>query len=78
MNSRRDKNRYNKEKLLHSKWTAVVVCNKQKHFIVTQLIRDEHSQEVVGCVLQAVIDKCTFELDWQELQETERWLQGWK
>jgi tryptophan-rich hypothetical protein len=78
MKNANTKNSFNKDKLLLSKWTAVVVHNKQKHFLVTELIRDDESQSVIACVLQAVIDKHLYQLDWRELQDSQRWLQGWK
>lgn len=78
MTSNSAKNRFNVEKLLYSKWTAVIVKNRQKHFIVTELIRDEISQKVVTCVVQAVINDEFYHLNWRDLKDTESWLQGWK
>jgi tryptophan-rich hypothetical protein len=72
------KNNFNVNKLLLSKWTAITVKNKQKHFIVTELIRDELTQAVEGCELQAVIDKQLYRIRWQELKNKELWIQGWK
>ena len=46
-------NTINPNKLHHSKWTAVTPRNKEKHFIVTQLLRDEE-ENVVDVVLEAV------------------------
>ena len=72
------KNNFNVNKLLLSKWTAITVKNKQKHFIVTELIRDELTQAVEVCELQAVIDKQLYRIRWQELKNKELWIQGWK
>jgi len=66
----------NAEKLLLSKWTAVTPRNKEKHFLVTQLLRDEAGQ-VVGCLLEAVLSKNEYPLDWRILKDTGQWLQGW-
>ncbi len=71
-------NTFNAHKLLLSKWTAVTPLNKQKHFLVTKLVRDEWEQTVVACMLEAVIDKQLFEIDWRELKDADRWIQGWK
>jgi len=71
-------NRFNHNKLRLSKWTAVVPVNKQKHFIVTELILDELEKEVVGCVLEAVINKQQFKIDWRKLKDSDSWIQGWK
>lgn len=69
-------NRINPEKLLHSKWTAVVPKNKEKHFMVTQLIRDEQEQ-VITCVLQAVMTHREYPIDWKVLKNNADWCIGW-
>ncbi len=66
----------NAEKLQLSKWTAVVPVNKEKHFLVTCLLRDE-AQRVTACVLQAVLTQREQTLDWKALQDDSQWLQGW-
>lgn len=66
----------NPEKLLHSKWTAVTVVNKEKHFLVTRLIRDA-DENVVSCELEAVINKRRQIMPWQALKEQSNWRQGW-
>ena len=66
----------NPEKLLLSKWTAVQPANKEKHFLVTGLCRNEQ-QIVVACILEAVINHRDMELDWHVLQDASRWLPGW-
>ncbi|PWQ98135.1 TIGR02450 family Trp-rich protein [Leucothrix arctica] len=70
-------NKINPNKLLQSKWTAVTPENKELHFIVTKLIRDE-DEVVVACDLEAVINKNSYQIDWQLLKDTEQWLMGWK
>lgn len=70
-------NQINPEKLNRSKWTAVEPKNRQKHFIVTQLMRDDN-QRVVSCELEAVINHDVFTIDWQELKNTDHWIMGWK
>ncbi len=70
-------NRINPRKLLLSKWTAVVPQHKQKHFIVTRLLFDELDQ-VIGCDLEAVINRRTHTIDWHELEDDNRWIMGWK
>jgi tryptophan-rich hypothetical protein len=69
--------RLNPAKLLLSKWTAVRPARKEKHFIVTALIRDE-DETIVGCYLEAVHSRKLYELDWRELKDPGRWLQGWQ
>ena len=45
-------NRLNPDKLLQSKWTAVTPKNRERHFIVTRLIRDEQDEHVVEVVFR--------------------------
>lgn len=66
----------NPEKLLLSKWTAAVPQNKEKHFLVTKLLRDE-LEVVTGCVLEAVHTQRAQTLDWRVLQDATCWRQGW-
>lgn len=70
-------NRINPEKLLQSKWTAVSPQNKEKHFIVIELLRDEQEQ-VTHCLLQAVMTRREYPLDWKALKNDEEWRMGWK
>ena len=67
----------NPEKLINSKWTAVVPADKEKHFLVTELVRDDQGLPV-ACILEAVYTRRESTLDWHELQDPARWLQGWK
>ena len=67
----------NPSKLLHSKWTAVNPENKEKHFIVTRLIRND-LDEVHLCEIEAVINKKIYIIDWKELKQSNSWRQGWK
>ncbi len=67
----------NPEKLLLSKWTAVCPQYKEKHFLVTEVIRNE-DQRIVACLLEAVINRRQYELDWQQLKDTSQWLPGWQ
>ena len=70
-------NRINPGKLLLSKWTAAHPQNREKHFLVTELFRDEDGT-VLEIELQAVLNKRAERLDWQTLQNNAEWLQGWK
>ncbi|TMU79115.1 TIGR02450 family Trp-rich protein [Pseudomonas fluorescens] len=70
-------NRINPRKLLLSKWTAAHPQNREKHFLVTELFRDEEGT-VLEVELQAVLTKRAERFDWQTLQNNAEWLQGWK
>lgn len=66
----------NPAKLRLSKWTALKPEHKEKHFLVTHLIRDEQ-ETIVACVLEAVINHREYEMDWRELKNVEVWQMGW-
>lgn len=66
------------KKLLHSKWTAVVPSNKEKHFMVTKLIFPDFESEPITLIeLEAVHSKRSQQLPWQQLNDENVWLQGW-
>lgn len=69
-------NRINPRKLLLSKWTAAHPQNREKHFLVTELFRDEDGT-VLEVELQAVLTKRAERLDWQTLQNSNHWKIGW-
>ncbi|CRM88351.1 hypothetical protein [Pseudomonas sp. 22 E 5] len=70
-------NRINPAKLLLSKWTAAQPRNKEKHFLVTELFRDEEGV-VLEIELQAVMTRRTERCAWQTLQNDDAWKIGWK
>jgi tryptophan-rich hypothetical protein len=70
-------NRFNPDKLLLSKWTAVAVEQKERHFVVSKLIRDDDGN-IIACELEAVINKRVYEVDWQQLKQDTRWIMGWQ
>ena len=70
-------NRINPAKLLLSKWTATRPRHKEKHFLVTELFRDEEGT-VLDIELQAVLTKRSERLDWQTLKNSDTWILGWK
>ncbi|NMY16672.1 TIGR02450 family Trp-rich protein [Pseudomonas sp. 905_Psudmo1] len=76
-NNRPEKRRLNPRKLLLSKWTAAQPQNRERHFLVTELIRDEQDN-ILGVELQAVLTQRSQQLDWRQLQDSERWLQSWR
>jgi tryptophan-rich hypothetical protein len=70
-------NTFSSRKLRLSKWTAVKPSNKEKHFIVTELVLDA-DENISGCMIEAVHSKREQLIDWRELQDTKKWRQGWK
>ena len=71
------KRRLNPNKLLLSKWTASRPQNRERHFLVTELLRDEQ-ERVIAVELQAVLTGRSEQIDWQQLLDSERWQQGWR
>jgi tryptophan-rich hypothetical protein len=70
-------NPFNPQKLLHSKWTAVTPQSREKHFIVTELLRDE-AEKVIACRLEAVLTHRESVIDWRLLKDAAQWQQGWR
>ena len=70
-------NPLNPKKLMHGKWTAVVPRNREKHFLVTDVLCDEDGMPQ-SCVLEAVHSHREFEMDWRDLKDTNLWQIGWK
>lgn len=69
------------KKLLLSKWTAVQVVAKQKHFIVSKVIQPESAAlsdappELIE--IEAVYSKEVRQIPWRELQDERLWKRGW-
>lgn len=70
-------NKLNPKKLLNSKWTALAPLNKEKHFMVIKIMIDE-DQVVTECIMQALMSKRDFNVQWRNLKDTNKWQQGWK
>ena len=69
-------NPINPKKINLSKWTATQPRNKEKHWLVIKLLRNENEQ-ITGCELEAVINKRVIRIDWRELKDPATWTQGW-
>ena len=70
-------NRINPAKLLLSKWTAAHPRHTEKHFLVTELFRDDEGT-VLDIELQAILTRRAERLPWQTLKNAEDWKIGWK
>jgi tryptophan-rich hypothetical protein len=71
-------NPLNPKKLLLTKWTAVKPVAKQKHFLVSRVIKPELPTDPIELVeIEAVFSKATQEIAWRDLQNNEVWRQGW-
>lgn len=68
----------NPKKLLLSKWTAVEVVDKQKHFLVSKLIQpNDLALPITELEIEAVYSGNKQIILWRELQDVRRWKQGW-
>jgi tryptophan-rich hypothetical protein len=71
------RNRMNPDQLLLSKWTAAAPENREKHFLVTKVYQTEESNTRY-CLLEAVLTRSEYRIEWRELQDATRWLAGWR
>lgn len=46
--------------------------------MVTEIVFDEEGEEVLSCVIEAVMTKSARPINWQTLKDSRVWLQGWK
>jgi tryptophan-rich hypothetical protein len=70
-------NKINPKVLVNSKWSRVDIVNKEKHFIVTKVSFNEN-QEVIDCVIEAVMTKNEYRINWRDLKSEQLWTIGWK
>lgn len=71
-------NPLNPKKLHLTKWTAVKPVAKQKHYLVSKVIKPELPNEPVEFVeIESVFSKASQVIPWRELQNDDVWLQGW-
>ena len=69
-------NALNPKKLLDSKWTAVNPERREKHFLVTEVEYDENGK-VTHCLIEAVMTKRSFSIQWRTLKNSSEWVSGW-
>jgi tryptophan-rich hypothetical protein len=66
------------KKLLLTKWTAVKPIAKNKHFFVAKVIEPELPGSAVQWIdLEAVYSKNQIRIEWRDLRDTSKWMQGW-
>lgn len=68
----------NPKKLLLSKWTAVQVVAKQKHYLVSRVVQPEDfNLPITQIEIEAVYSGEKRIIFWRELQDSLSWKQGW-
>ena len=70
-------NKISPKALFNSKWTKVNVVNKEKHFVIID-VKFNEDQEVVDCVIEEIIKKNAYLINWRHLKNKDAWLIGWK
>ena len=71
-------NPLNPKKLLLSKWTAVTPVAKQKHYLVSRVIKTDSPTDPIELVeIESVFSKATQVIAWRDLQDADVWRQGW-
>jgi tryptophan-rich hypothetical protein len=69
------------KKLLLTKWTAVQPIAKNKHFLVSKIVKPESSDSADVAIewieLEAVFSKSITRMRWQDLRDSAMWKQGW-
>lgn len=70
-------NKINPKALLNSKWSRVDIVDKEKHFIVTKVGFND-VQQVTDCVIEAVMTKNEYSINWRDLKSEHLWTIGWR
>ncbi len=68
------------KKLLNTKWTAANPVNKEKHFIVVEIVKPDDLEEWVDfefIKIEAVYSKSIYQIAWKDLRDSMKWRQGW-
>ncbi len=72
------KNPLHPKKLLLTKWTARQPQNKEKHFLVVKVLEpSEEGAPIEKVVIEAVMTKRQWTIDWRSLSDQAQWSQGW-
>jgi hypothetical protein len=74
--------RLNPAKLARSKWTAVTPRDREKHFMVIEVLTPPPLAQPVpvaptDIVIEAVHSRRQFTIGWRELRDVTVWRQGW-
>ncbi|WP_395338368.1 TIGR02450 family Trp-rich protein [Ningiella sp. W23] len=49
---------------------------KEKHFIIVKVEFDDDGK-VVECLLEALLSRRHFAINWRDLKNSSQWVQGW-
>ena len=66
------------KKLLLSKWTAVNPQNKEKHFLISAVVKPEIEGTPISEIeLEAALTGRIQRMQWRELKNASKWKRGW-
>jgi tryptophan-rich hypothetical protein len=66
------------KKLLLTKWTAVTPVDRQKHFLVAEVVLpDDPAAPIEWIEIESVFSKARRRIGWRELRDASQWRQGW-
>ncbi|WP_028118026.1 TIGR02450 family Trp-rich protein [Ferrimonas senticii] len=63
--------------LLRSKWTATSAFHDETHFLVQQVLHDQQGNPE-KVVLQGLNNRHLFDIPINQLEDSDRWLIGWR
>ncbi len=68
------------KKIINSKWTAVNVKNREKHFLVVEKIKknDPHGILVDYLQIEAVLTKKIYQIPMEQIKDKSKWIVGWQ
>ena len=78
MTTDRRRNPVNRKKLPGSKWTALRPVDREKHFLVTDWVRDDDGLPTDEVRIEAILTNVEREIPWRELEDRDRWRIGWR
>ena len=68
-------NQISPRKRHESKWTTLDPQNKEKQFMVVEVLKEE--EVTASCVLEVVYSKHPMRIPWRELKNSICWRMGW-
>jgi len=70
----------NYKKIVNSKWTAVNVTNREKHFLVVGKTKkvDNHGLLADHLQMEAILTKKVYQIPKEQIKDKSKWLIGWR
>ena len=66
------------KKLLLTKWTAVTPIDRQKHFLVVEVVLPDDPAAPIELIrIEAVMTRARHQIAWRSLRDESLWRQGW-